>query len=77
MAQSIQISDDIWQELDRIARRKRRQPQTILAQLIRDFLETESDQALFDEMKMSLKGREISDDEAVGLVHLVRQERRS
>lgn len=77
MAQSLVISDEVWQELSQVARKKRRQPHALVMDLIRDYLETESDQSLFDEMRRDLGDREMSDEEAVELVHQVRRERRS
>jgi predicted transcriptional regulator len=77
MAQSVQISDEVWQELAQVARKKRRRPQTLVKELIRDYLEVESDQALFEEMKADLGGREMSEEEAVEWVHQVRRERHS
>ena len=51
MAQSIVISDDIWDELSQVARREKRQPQALVIDILRGYLESEPDEALFREMQ--------------------------
>ena len=77
MAQSVVISDDMWDELSQVARREKRQPQALVTEILRGYLESESDEALFREMQGDLGGREMSDQDAVDLVHEMRRERAS
>lgn len=73
---TIQIDPQLWKQFASLATQRRKRPQTLLAQLMRDYLQIESDGALFKEMQHDAQGRALSDAEAVTFVHQHRRAKR-
>ncbi|MGQ9626682.1 MAG: hypothetical protein ACUVV0_07230 [Anaerolineae bacterium] len=72
----IQIDDQLWLAFAAAAQRQRKEPQTLLSELIREYLESEEDETLFEEMRQDLGGLEMGDEEAVAFVHQHRRGKR-
>ena len=74
--ESMQIDPHLWDSFSSAAAKQKKKPQTLLTQLIREYLETQEDRALFADMRRELRGRNLSDTEAVLLVKHYRREKR-
>ncbi len=77
MAQeNIGIDPQLWNEFSDAATKQGKKPRTLLAKLIRNYLEIQADQALFAEMRRDARRREMSDAEVVEFVGQSRREQR-
>ncbi len=77
MNQTIQIDPKLWNEFATVAGKQRKSPRNLVARLIRDYLQEQADERLFAEMRRDLRGREMSDEEAVQFVRDYRREKRA
>ncbi|MBI4786368.1 MAG: hypothetical protein HY782_04910 [Chloroflexi bacterium] len=75
--QTIRIDRQLWDTLTNLAAKKGRNPQALVNQLIREYLQVEEDKALFRDMRRDLRGREMTDSESVEFVHRHRREKRA
>jgi hypothetical protein len=66
---SVQVDRRLWSGFVTFARRKQVEPQSLLADLLQEYLEAEEDLALESEMRRDLEGRELSNRQAVRFVH--------
>lgn len=73
--ESVQIDPQLWDAFSSAATKQGKKPRTLLARLIRDYLQMQEDQMLFAEMRRDLRGREMTDAEAVDFVHHHRQDK--
>lgn len=74
--ESLHIDPRLWDSFSDAATRQKKKPQALLAQLMREYLETQEDKALFADMRHDLRGRTMNDAEAVLLVKRYRREKR-
>jgi len=72
---SVRVDRRLWNWFVTSARQKQVEPQFLLADLLREYLETEEDETLADEMRRDLRGRELSNRQAVRFVHQRRPKR--
>lgn len=77
MNQTIRVDPDLWDEFTVVANRQRKRPKNLVVKLIRDYLQIQKDLTLFVEMRHDLRGREMTDEEAVQFVHDYRREKRA
>ena len=74
--ESMPIDPRLWDSFSSVAVKQKKKPRTLLTQLIRDYLETQEDQALFAAMRRDLRGRAIDDTSSVEMVKRYRREKR-
>lgn len=74
---TVRIDPQLWESFSQIASKRRRKPQTLLNELIREYLEREVDLAWWEETRREYRGRDLSDEEAVDLVHQIRREKKN
>ena len=72
---SVQVDRRLWNSFAAFAEQKQVKPQSLLANLLQEYMETEEDKALFDEMRRDVQGRELSNRQAVRFVHQQRRKR--
>lgn len=72
---SVQVDHHLWNWFVASARQRQVEPQILLADLLREYLETEEDKVLDDEMRRDLQGQELSNRQAVSFVHKQRRKR--
>ena len=72
---SVQVDRHLWSSFAAFARQKQVKPQSLLANLLQEYMETEEDKALFDEMRCDAQGRELNNRQAVRFVHQQRRKR--
>ena len=72
---SVQLDRHLWSSFTTFARQKQVKPQSLLADLLQEYIETEEDKALFDEMRRDVQGRELSNRQAMRYVHQLRRKR--
>jgi metal-responsive CopG/Arc/MetJ family transcriptional regulator len=77
MNQMIKIDSKLWDEFANAATKQRKQPQTIIAKLIRHYLEEQQDEHLFAGMRKDLRHRRMSDEQIVTFVHQYRRGKRA
>ena len=77
MNQTIKIDPKLWNEFANAASKQRKQPQTILAKLIRNYLEEQQDQHLFAGMRRDLRHRQMSDEQIVAFIRQYRRDKRA
>lgn len=73
----VTIDSQLWNTFTEAVLKQGKQPQRVLAKLIRDYLEVQEDHALYSEMRKAVRPRQIDDTEAVALVHRYRREKQS
>lgn len=69
----IKVDPQLWDEFSSVTNKQGKKPHTVLARLIRDYLEIQADTLLFAEMRRDVRGRTIND---IGAVEFVKQHRR-
>jgi hypothetical protein len=74
---TIKVDPQLWDEFSNATTKQGKKPRTVLAKLIRDYLEIQADTALFAEMRRDVRGRAINDVEAVEFVKQHRHEKRA
>ncbi len=67
---------ELWASITKAANRRRKKPQSLVEEVMRDYLEREADFAWWRSVQREYRGREMSDAEAVEFVHKLRQEKR-
>ncbi|MBI5649444.1 MAG: hypothetical protein HZC40_03200 [Chloroflexi bacterium] len=77
MDQINQIDPQLWNDFTHAVTKQRKKPITVLTKFIREYLEMYEDKKLFAEMRRDLRGRAMSDEEVVELVHQYRREKRA
>jgi len=65
----------LWSGFVTTARQQQVEPQSLLADLLREYLEIEADKALDEEIRRDLQGCELSNRQAVRVVHRHRRKR--
>jgi hypothetical protein len=70
------MESDLWREFEKAATAKRRRPIDLLAEVIAEFLETQADIALFDDIERDIRATGYTEDDAVELVKAYRASRR-
>ncbi len=73
----VHIDHRLWSEFKNTATKQRRRPQTILINLIRNYLEEQADERLFAEMRHDLRKVRMSDEQIVQFVRQYRREKRA
>lgn len=66
----------IWEEFQRQAKRRRRNPVKLITELMREQLEIWEDEKLFREMRRDARKSGYTEDDAVELVRQYRREKR-
>lgn len=62
------METELWQEFERRARRERKQPVSLLARLLREYLEISDDVRLNEEMRRDAQRGRYTESDAVRLV---------
>ncbi|GEM_PF-6345659 len=76
-ANSTMVFDpELWAEIAKAASRRRKKPQNFVQQVMREYLEREADLAWWRSIQREYHGPEMSEQEAVDLVHRYRREKR-
>ena len=70
------IQSDLWREFEEYARSKRKQPATLLAEMMRERLEIQKDLELDEEMRRAALKSGYKPSDAVRLVREYRAEKR-
>lgn len=76
MKNELQLDAAIWEEFQKQAKRRRRNPVTLVTELIREQLEIWEDEKLFREMRRDARKSEYTEDDTVKLVRQYRREKR-
>ena len=66
---------ELWQDIERQTRARRKQPADVLAELMRDYLETAEDVALNEAMRRDARQSSYTEADAVRLVRERRAEK--
>jgi hypothetical protein len=72
---TVPVDRRLWSSFVTFAKQKRIKPPSLLADLLKEYLETEQDKKLDGEMQRDLRGRELSNRQAVRFVHQRRRKR--
>ena len=76
MKNETQFDQTIWDEFQRQAKRRRRNPVKLISELMREQLEIWEDEKLFREMRRDAQKSGYTEDDAVELVKQYRREKR-
>lgn len=75
MKNEIVFDPTTWEEFQRQAKRRRRNPVTLVTELMREQLEIWEDEKLFREMRQDAQKSDYTEDDAVELVRQYRREK--
>lgn len=76
MKNELQLDSTIWEEFQKQAKNRRRNPITLITRLMREQLEIWEDEKLFREMRRDARKSGYTEDDAVELVREYRREKR-
>jgi hypothetical protein len=76
MKKEIVFDSAIWEEFQRQAKKRRRNPVALVTELMREQLEIWEDEKLFREMRRDARKSGYTEDDAVELVRQYRREKR-
>ena len=74
--ETIHIESKLWRDFTIAVQEEGKQPMRVVSRLLREYLEIHKDIALFEKMRASVRGPEMTDEEAVEFVHQYRREKR-
>lgn len=74
--ETIRINSQLWRDFTNAVQEEGKQPMRVVSRLLREYLEIRKDTALFEKMRASVRGPEMTDEEAVEFVHQYRREKR-
>lgn len=74
--ETIHINSRLWNEFAGAVQKEGKQPLRVVSRLLREYLEIRQDTALFESMRASVRGPEMTDEQAVEFVHQYRREKR-
>lgn len=69
------LKTELWHDFEQQTRARRKQPADVLADLVRDYLETEEDVALNEAMRRDARKSDLQEADAVRLVREHRAEK--
>jgi hypothetical protein len=72
----IPVNAELWREFVTATQQEGKQPLRVLAQILRDYMQIQKETALFEKMRASVRGREMTEEEAVEFVHQYRRVKR-
>lgn len=76
MKNELQFDTTIWEEFQKQAKKRRRNPVTLVTELMREQLEIWEDEKLFREMRRDARKSGYKEEDAVELVRQYRREKR-
>jgi hypothetical protein len=76
MEKEIVFDSAIWEEFQKQAKKRRRNPVALVTELMREQLEIWEDEKLFREMRRDARKSRYTEDDAVELVRQYRREKR-
>jgi hypothetical protein len=71
----IPINARLWHDFVAMAQQEGEQPVKVIARLVREYMAIRRDIAQFEKMRTSVRGREMTEKEAVEFVHQYRREK--
>lgn len=74
---TVAFDPELWASITKEANRRRTKPQNLIAKIVREYLEIESDLAWWRSVQRELPKVALTDEEAVDLVHTIRRERKN
>lgn len=74
--ETIHIDSRLWNEFAGAVQKEGKQPLRVVSRLLREYLEIRQDMALFENMRASVRGREMTEEQAVEFVRQYRGEKR-
>ena len=69
MGRAIEVNDALWAGLADVAKRARRTPESLVRNLIREYLEVEADRAQDKALRKAAKSSGFKEEDAVRLVN--------
>lgn len=74
--ETIRINSQLWRDFTNAVQEEGKKPMRVVSRLLREYLEIRKDTALFEKMRASVRGPEMTDEEAVEFVHQYRREKK-
>lgn len=75
MSKNLVLDSSPWEQFKEAARKRRRNPEKLLADFMREYLETLEDQKLDEEIKEAVRASGYHEDDAVNIVRRHRIEK--
>ncbi len=72
---TVVFEPELWASIAKEAQRRRKKPQNLVVEVMRDYLEREADLAWWRSVQREYRGRAMSDEQAVAFSRKMRQER--
>lgn len=72
----IPINSQLWRDFVAATQQEGEQPLRVVSRMLREYMQIRKDTALFEKMRASVRGREMTEEEAVEFVHQYRREKR-